>query len=108
MYGLPGFKMHQARSTKKQSLLGGSLLSFLLVCSLLFTQTVSLGHSHDGDLRDQIDCEICLKVGSNDDSVVSTSELPIVKSTASSFQVLLPTAVHTVARAPSARAPPQA
>jgi hypothetical protein len=108
MYGLPDLKTYLARSTKKQSLLGGSLLSFLLVCSLLFTQAVSLNHSHDGDLRDQIDCEICLKVGSSDDSVVSTSELAIVKSVTSSFQNLLPAAVHTVARAPSARAPPQA
>lgn len=108
MHGLLDLKTYLTRATKKQSLLGGWLPSFLLVCSLLFTQAVSLNHSHDGDLRDQIDCEICLKVGSSDDGLVSTSELSIVKSVTSSFHVSLPAVVHTVARAPSARAPPQA
>jgi len=107
MQVLLDLKAYLMRTTKKQSLLGGSLLSLLLVCSLVFAQAVSLNHSHGTDLRDQVDCEICLKVGSSDDSPVSTSELSIVKSGSSSFRVILPAAYHTYPRTASARAPPQ-
>jgi hypothetical protein len=108
MQGLLDIKTYLTGSTKKHSLLGGSLLSFLLVCSLVFAQAVSLNHSHGSDLRDQVDCEICLKLGSSDDSLVSNSDLTFGKSATSSFDILLPAAVHTVARTPSARGPPQA
>ena len=107
MQGLVDIKNYLTGFTKKHSLLGGPL-SFLLVCSLVFAQAVSLNHTHGSDLSDQVDCEICLKLGSSDDSLVSNSELTFGKSPTSSFDILLPAAVHTVARTPSACGPPQA
>jgi len=38
---------------------------------LLFVQSAELIHSHQGDLQKQFDCEICLKVGSLDDGVLT-------------------------------------
>lgn len=108
MQGLLDIKTYLYGASKKHSLLSGSVLSFVLVCSLVFAQAVSLNHSHDGDLRDQVDCEICLKVGSSDDVLASTSDLKVTASTGSTYSLTLLAATHIVARTASARAPPHA
>lgn len=85
-----------------------ALLHGFLVFSLLFVQAVNLNHTHSGDLSNFIDCEICLKVGSNDDDLASTPLFPVVPSasTIGSFEPGLP--VHSVAFRASIRAPPLA
>jgi len=85
-----------------------ALLHGFLVFSLLFVQAVNLSHAHTGDLSNFIDCETCLKVGSNDDTLTSTALFPVVASasTIGSFEPGLP--LHSVAFRASIRAPPLA
>ena len=85
-----------------------ALLHGFLVFSLLFVQAVNLNHTHTGDLSKVIDCEICLKVGSDDDDLASAPLFPVVASasTIGSFESGLP--VHSVAFRASIRAPPLA
>ena len=47
------------------------LLLALLCVLVLLAQTADLAHSHDGDVSDQIECEICLQALSDDDESVS-------------------------------------
>ncbi|NKB35235.1 MAG: hypothetical protein GKR91_19230 [Pseudomonadales bacterium] len=47
-----------------------ALLCFLLV----FVQGAGLVHSHEGELQKQFDCDICLKVGSNEDAITSSAQ----------------------------------
>lgn len=51
-----------------------ALLS-LLAAALLFVQSADLTHTHIDDLQAQVDCEICLKFGSDDDAIAVTSGL---------------------------------
>ena len=85
-----------------------ALLHGFLIFSLLFVQAVNLNHTHTGDLSNFIDCETCLKVGSNDDTLASTALFPVVASasTIGSFEPGLP--LHSVAFRASIRAPPLA
>ena len=49
-----------------------SLLACL--CLLLLTaQTAGLSHSHGGDLRLQADCDVCLKLSTDDEAAVDNS-----------------------------------
>ena len=83
-----------------------ALLHGFLVFSLLFVQAVNLNHTHTGDLSNFIDCEICLKVGSNDVGLASTALFPVVASalTIESFELDL--SLRSAAFRVSIRAPP--
>ena len=107
------------QKTKRQSLkqsplenpktyFSSALLHGFLIFSLLFVQAVNLNHTHVGDLSSLIDCEICLKVGSNDDSLASTALFPVVASalTIESFELDL--SLRSAAFRVSIRAPPLA
>ena len=85
-----------------------ALLHGFLVFSLLFVQTVNLNHTHSGDLPNFIDCEICLKADSNDDSLASKAVFAVVASasTIGSFKTGLP--LHSGVFRASIRAPPLA
>ena len=85
-----------------------ALLHGFLVFSLLFVQAVNLNHTHSGDLSNFIDCEICLKVDSNDDSLARKAVFAVVASasTIGSFEPGLPR--HSVVFRASIRAPPLA
>lgn len=48
------------------------LLSLVLLC----TQISALEHTHAGENQPQSDCELCLKLTSHDDVIVSTKALP--------------------------------
>jgi len=44
-----------------------------LLCVLFIAaQTVGLSHSHEGDLSLQADCDVCLKLTSDDDLIVAS------------------------------------
>ncbi|MEQ8313506.1 MAG: hypothetical protein RIC17_05285 [Gammaproteobacteria bacterium] len=46
-----------------------------LLCLLFVTaQAIDLTHSHNGDLNLQADCDICLKLGSDDDMLLNAVE----------------------------------
>ena len=80
-------------------------LSFVLV--FLFAQGASLLHSHAGDLKKHVDCELCLKVGSGDDVVVATyAAINLYVHTAHSTQTAL-LAVILQPIAAKSRSPPQ-
>lgn len=78
-----------------------------LALLLIFVQSADLIHTHD-EVAQQIDCEICLKFGSDDEVIVDSSSFsaPLTHSVGSVlFQTnWAPAAVSTA----HARAPPLA
>lgn len=65
------YKLQQLISNLAAGRAGKSLL--LLACVLfLSAQTADLSHSHGNDSNQQTDCEICLKLGS-DDVIIDSS-----------------------------------
>ena len=48
---------------------GNQAAGLILLCLLvLFAQSTSLIHTHDGDLQRHHDCEVCIKFGSDDEA----------------------------------------
>ncbi len=82
------------------------LLRGVLVFTLLFVQAVALNHTHSGDLADRVDCDICLKVGSSDDVLVSTNLLLAVKAPSTAYTSKTIDPLHSVSFRATARAPP--
>jgi len=82
--------------------------SLLVSLCLLFltAQTAGLSHSHDGDLRLQADCDICLKLSSDDETAVAKSlaDAPFATSTSPTF--FLPAWDDLDTPVARARAPP--
>ena len=52
-------------------------LSALLCFLLVFVHGAGLAHTHEGDLQKQFDCDICLKVNSNEDETVNPCPSPL-------------------------------
>ena len=86
---------------------GKALLA--LVCVLFLTaQAIDLSHSHGNDLSQQADCDICLKLGSEDDVLVNGAE-PIVEAAHSEQPEFTPSAwFNQESLGAQARAPPLA
>jgi hypothetical protein len=75
--------MHSSRPKGVKALLG-------LLCLLVVTaQAIDLSHSHNGDLNLQADCDICLKLSSDDDMLLNT-----VDSTPGSHKQLFALPAH--------------
>lgn len=89
------------RKAKEYSAYG--LLCFLL----LFVQSADLTHSHDGDLQPQFDCEVCLKVGANEDFIESSSFIVHLNSDTTKITEFSAKAPHFFAIPANSRAPPQ-
>ena len=108
MYNTSSSSLIDSLQQKRALGFSGALLRGVLVFALLFVQAVSLNHTHSGELTDSVDCDICLKIGSSDDVLVSTTELPLVKapSTTYSGQTLEP--LFSATFRATARAPPLA
>lgn len=51
----------------------GKTLLALLCVLFLSAQTLDLAHSHGNDAEQQADCEICLKLGSDDDVIIDSA-----------------------------------
>ena len=82
-----------------------SLLACL--CLLFLTaQIAGLSHSHDGDLRLQAECDVCLKLTTDDEVAVNKilADAPFANST--SLNDFLPTWDQLAAPVARARAPP--
>ena len=56
-----------------------ALLPALMCAFLLLAQTIEAAHSHENSLRNQFDCEICLK-SVNEDDVLITEDLTLPSS----------------------------
>lgn len=112
MQGLNTLKLQLHAIAQQHSLLSrafrGSAFSFVLVFSLVFAQAVNLNHSHEGDLREQVDCEICLKVSSSDDVLIGGDLVANVATPASHTFDYSIAASSVAVPTPSARAPPHA
>jgi len=66
------YKLQQLISNLAAGRAGKALLA--LACVLfLSAQTADLSHSHGNDSNQQADCEICLKLGSDDDVIIDSS-----------------------------------
>ena len=96
----------QSLSEKRSLRFVDMLLPGVLVLSLLFAQSVNLNHTHSGDLSDRVDCDICLKIGSSDDVLVSTSLLPVIKAPATAYSSETLDPFNSVDFQAKARAPP--
>lgn len=82
-----------------------SLLACL--CLLFLTaQMAGLSHSHDGDLRLQAECDVCLKLTTDDEVAVNKilADAPFANST--SLNGVLPAWDQLAAQVAQARAPP--
>ena len=81
----------------------------LLACLFLLflaAQMAGLSHSHDGDLRLQAECDVCLKLSIDDEVAVNKilADAPFANST--SLNDFLPTWDQLAAPVARARAPP--
>lgn len=85
----------------------GKFLAFSFVLVFLFAQSTSLLHSHAGDLKRHVDCELCLKVGSGDDALVTSHAAINVDSAATHSIQLTALAVSLQPVAAKSRSPPQ-
>lgn len=81
----------------------GAMLAFLLVV----VQSGELIHTHDSDLQ-QVDCEICLKVGSNEDVIASTAATFDSSSATQTYFELVVSSPYLAILSANPRAPPHA
>jgi hypothetical protein len=81
-------------------------LMAVLSLFLLFAQAVEHGHSHEGDLRAQFDCEICLKIGSLEDIAVAEAPNLGFPSAHHTFSILIQNQISSELVSASARGPP--
>lgn len=83
------------------------VLPLLFIMLFAFSQSLSLLHHHDEDLKLKVDCELCLKVGSADDAVPG-STLALKFTISAEYQSLPGSeSPFLVIRSANARAPPQ-
>ncbi len=86
----------------------GWLLRGVLILSLLLVQAVGLNHTHGDDYAERVDCDICLKVGSSDDVVVSSNTLTFSITPAALAAPSVTPSYYAVSYPATARAPPLA
>lgn len=85
----------------------GKFLAFSFVLLFLFAQSTSLLHSHAGDLKRHIDCELCLKVGSGDDVLVAAHSV-VVPDASTTYDTPLPVLAASLQPVVAkSRSPPQ-
>ena len=81
----------------------------LLACSFLLfltAQMAGLSHSHDGDLRLQAECDVCLKLSIDDEVAVNKILADASFANSTSLNDFLPTWDQLAAPVARARAPP--
>jgi hypothetical protein len=80
----------------------------VLAAFLLLAQGTDLVHTHDGDLRAQVDCEICLKFGNDDEIIVDSQTGPGLIAAHQSYFQFTPAIPFQAVIAANPRAPPRA
>ena len=81
-------------------------LMAVLSLFLLFAQAVEHGHSHEADLQAQLDCEICLKIGTLEDIAVAEAPSLGFPSTHQTFSILIQNQISSELVSVSVRGPP--
>lgn len=100
-------KFQQFTSNLAAGKAGKALLALLCVL-FLSAQTLDLSHSHGNDSDQKADCEICLKLGSDDDVIIDSSA-PQLATTHSVENLIAPATWFAQASLTAqARAPPHA
>jgi hypothetical protein len=89
------FKSHRSR-----------LLMLAAAVIYLLSQSIDLQHTHDGDLNLHADCQICMKLGSQNDVAVAASALPQVEAADNEFRTTLPDLTVASIKGHNSRAPP--
>ncbi len=84
----------------------GKFLAFTFVLVFLFAQSASLQHTHGDDLKKQVDCDLCLKVGSGDDALATIHSTPEFSATAEHPAQLPAPATSVKPIAAKSRSPP--
>ena len=101
------YKLQQLISDLAAGRAGKTLLA--LACVLfLSAQTVELSHSHGNDANQQADCEICLKLGTDDDEIIDSTAAQVSKAHSVQSAVVQSTWLAQVSLTAHARAPPHA
>lgn len=80
-------------------------LSFVLI--FLFSQTASLVHSHSGDLSKHLNCELCLKFGSNDNAIPVVIPALTLKTVGQQYAEFSQPTLVVHATTARSRSPPQ-
>ena len=82
----------------------------LLAAAFVFVlvQTATQQHSHDGDLSIHMDCQICLKLGSQNDVAVAQSAIADSEPAAGLRHDTLTSQIMLAVPQPRSRAPPHA
>ena len=96
-------------ASKTGAVLRSKAAQLLLAClCLLFltAQMAGLSHSHDGDLRLQADCDVCLKLSTDDEAAVSKNLVAATIATPTSPTFFLPAWDDLDTPVARARAPP--
>jgi hypothetical protein len=86
----------------------GKTLLALLCVLFLSAQTVDLSHSHGGNSDQQADCDICLKLSSDDEVIIDSSAAQVATTHAVENLVARPTWFAQTTLSAHARAPPHA
>ena len=73
---------------------------------LLSTQITGLAHTHTGDLQAQADCQLCLKLNSTDDAIVTASYVFEDSTPMQQFELCGDSLFDVSQPAVKARAPP--
>ncbi|MDD9891498.1 MAG: hypothetical protein OXU30_14315 [Gammaproteobacteria bacterium] len=102
MFTVKSQSIQKKPAERARNLAAHALLCFLLV----FVQGADLVHSHDGDLQQQFDCEICLKANSNEDAVASSDPSRYFNTVASGYGDLVEQRLFVAAVPANSRAPP--
>ncbi len=96
--------MHLVRIFKSQR---SRLLMLAAAVIYLLAQSIDLQHTHDGDLNLHADCQICMKLGSQNDVALAASDLPQVDAADDEFFAILPQLTGSSVNGQNARAPPR-
>jgi hypothetical protein len=81
-------------------------LCVVLWLLLLFIQSIDLVHHHDDNLQTRYDCELCVKINSLDDMVLSDGFSLSAVKVRHTFETTTQSLTFFVAPAQKARAPP--
>ncbi len=95
-----------ARKQLAESRLTGIALAWLFSAFLLFGQGADLSHSHEGDLKSQVDCEICFVTGTLGQAISASGLVLDLSPALVDFDPLSTSPINIAPPVSKARAPP--
>ena len=92
--------------TRLQHLARRRGLVLLAALALVVSQAIALEHTHDGDLKLRVDCQLCVKLSAGDESIPVSITVLALEHSAPEYIEPIHCAVFTTLPVPTARAPP--